>query len=125
MRPDTPSDIFPEHGQMIAAAKARWKRGTFTFPCHANDATMECPCWRWKNVIIFKRQWRSSGSWSLLHAPTKLGLAASWSRLRDAKAAVEAMDAEFGLDLLDYYESWDSKTHSTIVSAVRRHREYA
>jgi hypothetical protein len=109
----------------MIAAKARWKRGTFTFPCHAGDATMEHPGWRYRNVILFKQQWCSRGSWSMLHAPTMLGLGARWSRLRDAKAAVEAMDAEFGLPLLDEHESWDMETRVAIVATIRRHREFA
>jgi hypothetical protein len=109
---------------MIAAAKARWTRETFTFPCHAHDPTMEFPGWRYRNVILFKQQWRSS-CWTMLHAPTMLGLGARWSRLRDAKAAVEAMDAEFGLALLDEHESWDTETRHTIRDTIRRLREFA
>jgi hypothetical protein len=68
---------------------------------------MEFPGWRYKNVILFKQSWRMSGAWSIVHAPTMLGLGARWSRLRDAKAAVEAIDGEIGLALLDEHESWD------------------
>jgi hypothetical protein len=109
---------------VIAATKAQWKRGTFMFPCHSTDSTMEFPGWRYRNVILFKQQWRAS-CWTMLHAPTMLGLGARWSRLRDAKAAVEAMDAEFGLSLLDEHESWDTETRGAIVAAIRRLREFA
>jgi hypothetical protein len=110
---------------VIAATKARWTRGTFTFPCHGNDPAMACPCWQWKNVILFRQAWRTRGAWSIVHAPTMLGLGARWSRLRDAKAAVEAMDAEFGLPLLDEHETWDPETRGAIVATIRRHREFA
>jgi hypothetical protein len=110
---------------MITATKARWKRGTFTFPCHANDSTMAFPGWRYRNVILFKQGCRSWDAWSIVHAPTMLGLGARWSRLRDAKAAVEAIDGEIGLTLLDDHESWDPETRAAIVAAIRRHREFA
>jgi hypothetical protein len=86
---------------------------------------MEFPGWRYRNVILFKESWRSLGAWSIVHAPTMLGLGARWTRLRDAKAAVEAMDAEFGLSLLDEHESWDTETRYTIRDTIRRLREFA
>jgi hypothetical protein len=86
---------------------------------------MEFPGLQWKNVILFKQGQHSWDAWSVVHAPTMLGLGARWSRLRDAKAAVEAMDAEFGLALLDEHESWEPETRNAIVATIRRLREFA
>jgi hypothetical protein len=116
---------------MIAATKARWTRGTFMFPCHQEsqrqdrEVLAEFPGYRWKNIILFKQQWCAGGAWTIIHAPTMLGLGARWSKLKDAKAAVEAMDAEFGLPLLDEHESWDSETRGAIRATIRRLREFA
>jgi hypothetical protein len=106
---------------LIAATKARWTRGTFI---HTGIGKDPIPCYRWKNVLLFKQEYLAS-CWMVFHAPTMLGLGARWSRLRDAKAAVEAMDAEFGLDLLDEHESWDTETRHTIRDTIRRLREFA
>lgn len=99
-----------------------WKKANFQISSSPEPETthyLDVKGWQFGNIGLHQ-----SNGWTMTHVPSGLGFPAKWTKIKDAKAGVEAIHAEFDLTLVDRWETMSKRKKAAITKLINTHREF-
>lgn len=99
-----------------------WEKAHFLISSSPDPETTEfldVSGWQFGNIGLHQSQ-----GWSMTHIPSGLAFPARWTKIKDAKAGVEAIHEEFDLTLIDQWKTLSKRKQAMIQRLINTHREF-